>query len=313
MKKIVPIRVGPTGVGKTALSLILAETLPVEIVSADSRQIYKYLDIGTAKPDKDILKRIPHHFIDMLNPEEYFSAGKYSKLARQRIDEIISRNNIPLVVGGSGLYVRALLDGIFELEVRDKKVRASLRNRMGAEGVPALYDELRRCDPEYAQKITPADKQRIIRSLEVYIVTGRKFSSWHEENTETAQFIPVMFGLFMERALLYQEINERVEKMIEDGLLVEVIKLKKMGYSADINALNTVGYKEVFKYIDNQISFEDVVELIKRNSRRYAKRQLTWFNKEKRIVWKEVTDLNSLKDIGKQIVKEYRSSLKIDN
>jgi tRNA dimethylallyltransferase len=285
MKSLVPIIVGPTGIGKTDLSLEIAKDLPVEIVSADSRQIYKLLDIGTSKPDKTVLERIRHHFINRLDPSEYFSSGKFAKLARQRIQEIQNRNIYPLVVGGSGLYVKSLVDGIFELEINDDKIRESLKLRMRSEGPAALHQELTRVDPELASRITKRDRQRIIRGLEVYIASGKKLSDLQEKHTVAADFKPFFIGLTMNRQALYKRINERVDRMLDEGLLVEVLYLKNLGYHAGMNALNTVGYKEVYAYLDNEISYDKMVDLIKRNTRHYAKRQYTWFNRDERINW----------------------------
>lgn len=304
MSNTVPIIVGPTGVGKTDLSLMVAEKLPVEIVSADSRQIYRHLSIGTDKIADAIRKKILHHMIDICNPDEYFSAGMYSRIARKVIGEIQQRGKVPLVVGGSGFYISALLDGIFELDVHDNQVRAGLHERLRQEGQEALYAELKKCDAEYAAKISPADKQRTMRALEIYIVTGRSFSSWHERDTEPAPFKPLMIGLTMERQILYERIEKRVEKMLEAGLMDEVQKLIHMGYRPGMNALNTVGYKEAFQYLQGELTFDEMVDLIKRNSRRYAKRQLTWFRRDTRIRWIEASRRTVLRRAANEIIKE---------
>lgn len=299
----VPIIVGPTAVGKTELSLMLAEKLPIEVVSADSRQIYRYLDIGTAKISEQIRHKIPHHMIDVCDPDEYFSAGMYSRIARKVIDGIHQRKKMAVVVGGSGFYISALVDGIFDLEIHDEGIRQDLIERAGKEGLDVLYRELQKIDPEYASKISPTDKQRIFRSLEVYLVTGRNFTSWHEQDTYPAQFKPIMFGLTMDRAALYQLIEQRVERMLEEGLMDEVRKLIQMGYRPAMNALNTVGYKEAFQYLEGQLEFEQMVELIKRNSRRYAKRQLTWFRKDERIRWIETSRRTVLRKSANEIIE----------
>ena len=299
--------VGPTGIGKTTLSVSIAENLPIEIISADSRQIFKYLDIGTAKPSKEILNKIPHHLISFLRPEEHFSAGMYSKMSRKIIDQIYERKHIPFVVGGSGLYIKALIEGFFELEIRDDKIRSSLRNRLLKEGTEALYTELKKCDPVWAENIQPNDKQRILRGLEVYLSTGKKLSKLQEEPSVPANFSPVIFGIRCDRKLLYDRINNRVNEMIENGLLKEVLDLKKKGFTLELNALNTVGYKEVFEYMDNTINYEEMVELIKRNTRHYAKRQMTWFNKNKDIRWKDINENTDFTELGKEMVDEFKS------
>jgi tRNA dimethylallyltransferase len=299
--------VGPTGIGKTALSVAVAEFLPVEIISADSRQIFKLLDIGTAKPSKEILNKIPHHLISFLRPDEYFSAGLYSKMSRKIIDQIFERKHIPFVVGGSGLYIKALIEGFFELEIRDQKIRLSLRKRLLKEGTEPLYNELKKCDPELAVNIQPNDKQRILRGLEVYLYSGQKLSKLQEEPSVPPNFEPVIFGIKCNRKLLYNRINSRVDEMIDNGLLNEVLKLQKKGFSTELNALNTVGYKEVFEYMDNIINYDEMIEQIKSNSRHYAKRQMTWFNKNKDIRWKVINDSTDYLDLAKEVVDEFRN------
>jgi tRNA dimethylallyltransferase len=316
--------VGPTAIGKTYLSIFIAErfqqypggdrSIPgkkVEIVSADSRQIYKFLDIGTAKPSKDILKSIPHHFINFMRPEEYFSAGMYSRLARRIINQIITRGNIPLVVGGSGLYIKALIDGLFNIDIRDEKIRNSLRKRMLKEGVEKLYEELAEIDPSLADKIKKSDKQRIIRGLEVFLVSGQRLSDLQETASTPADFKPYLYGLTAERKFLYERIHKRIDDMFQEGFLAEVAGLKLKGYTAATNALNTVGYKEAFRYMDNAMTYDDMISLVKRNSRRYAKRQLTWFNRDKRIKWIEIKEDTDFRFIAEKIVKEFMKKSKI--
>ena len=225
MSYTVPIVVGPTAVGKTTLSVMLANKLPIEVVSADSRQIYRYLDIGTAKVSEEIRQRIPHYMIDICDPDEYFSAGMYSRISRKVIDEIHQRGKIPVVVGGSGFYISALIDGIFDVEVHDENIRQELKEYEEKNGLEDLYHELQKCDPEYAAKISPTDTQRIFRSLEVYRATGRNLSSWHKQDSEPAKFKPVMFGITMEREDLYNRIDRRVREMFEQGLMDEAQKL----------------------------------------------------------------------------------------
>jgi tRNA dimethylallyltransferase len=304
--KAVLILVGPTGIGKTYLSIKIAQYLNVEIVSADSRQIYRLLDIGTAKPSQEILESIPHHLINFLRPDEYFSAGMYSQIGRRVIDQIHNRGNIALVVGGSGLYIHALIDGLHNIDVRDEKIRSSLRSRMLKEGVGALYKELKLIDPKLAGKIKPKDTQRIIRGLEVYLKTGQKMSELQEEETKPADFIPMMYGLNASREYLYHRINDRVDQMLEKGFLAEAANLRLMGYKKDLNALNTVGYKEIFEYLDDHISFDEMIELTKRNSRRYAKRQLTWFRKDERIKWIDVSEDTDYSEAAEKITREYQ-------
>jgi tRNA dimethylallyltransferase len=307
------IIVGPTGVGKTHLSLLIERKFraidsfsgKVEIVSADSRQIYRFLDIGTAKPPRDIIKSIPHHFINFLRPEEYFSAGMYSRLARRVIDQIFKRGNVPLVVGGSGLYIKALVDGLFTIDIRDEKIRNSLRNRILREDVKVLYKELAKIDPLLAKKIKPNDKQRIIRGLEVYLVSGHCLSDLQETKSTPANFKSLFYGLNMNRKSLYERINSRVDEMFSNGFLAEVAGLKRKGYSETTNALNTVGYKEALQYMDNAMTYDEMLSLIKRNTRRYAKRQLTWFNNDRRIKWYTLNEEKDYEKIAEMIVKDF--------
>ena len=300
---LVPVLVGPTGIGKTAVSVHLANKIPAEIVSADSRQLYRFLNIGTAKPSKKVLKAIPHYFIDLLSPEDYFSAGMYGRMAREVIDQLLTVGKIPLVVGGSGFYIRALIDGLSEIRVKDDTLRKKLENHLNQFGVGQLYQELNQIDPELAKSISQTDKQRILRGLEVYYATGNRLSELQTTNAVPAGFIPLQIGLSASREYLYHRINERVDNMIADGLVDEVISLRKKGLSPVNNALNTVGYKEVFEYLEGKIDSNTMINEIKKNTRRYAKRQMTWFRKEERIHWFDIDDINELDQIAKKIIQ----------
>ena len=303
MSVVVPIIVGPTAIGKTYLSMLLAEKRPSEIISADSRQIYCYMDIGTAKVDKKSREKIPHHMIDICNPDEYFSAGMFSNMARKIIDDKVKKEKIPIVVGGSGFYIHALIDGIFDMQIHDNEIRNQLRERARDEGLEALYLELQKYDPEYANKISANDKQRIFRSLEVYKATGLSFSEWHKQSANPAGFKYKLIGLDMDRRALYKRIEDRVEKMLNDGLVDEVKHLQQLGYNSDLNALKTVGYKEVFAYLNAEINFDTMVDLIKQNTRRYAKRQLTWFRRDARIEWMQSSGRGDLNLLAQNLLK----------
>jgi len=306
---IVPFIVGPTAIGKTRISAEIAARLNVEIVSADSRQIYRQLDIGTSKPPKELLQKVPHHLINFLRPDETTSAGMYSKIARKVIGQIVQRGNIPLVVGGSGLYIRALIDGLHSVDVRDDKIRISLRKRLLKEGVGKLYDELKQIDPALAKKIKPADKQRIIRGLEVYLSTGKRLSELQEQGAKPADFEPLMFGLRAEREWLYHVIDNRVLKMFEQGLLAEVANLKLAGYTRELNAINTVGYREIFIYLENNIYYDDMIAMIQRNTRNYAKRQMTWFRREKRITWFNISETTDFSKLADEIIARIKDKI----
>lgn len=298
------IIVGPTGSGKTKLSLMLAELLNSEIISADSRQIFKFLDIGTAKPTKEELKKVKHHLIDKINPDKDYNASKFAADAEQIIKKIFEQKKIPIVVGGSGLYIKALIDGIAESADTNSELREellTLRKKMGNE---YLYNELKKVDKVSAEKMLPQNWKRVIRALEVYKLTGKPIWMHYQNQQIEREFSFKQIGLNWKREELYKKIENRVGKMIEDGFIDEVKNVLDMGYSRNINALNTVGYKEIIEYLDNRISLERAIELIKRNTRRYAKRQMTWFNADKRIEWFNISNENDFKYLAEKIAKE---------
>ena len=309
--KVAIVLVGPTGVGKTALSVELADEIPVEIISADSRQIFKYLNIGTAKPSDDILSKIPHHFIDMLKPDENYSAGQFGLQARVVIDEIFRRERIPLIVGGSGLYLKALLDGFFEGDVRDERIRNSLERRLEEEGSEPLYNDLVKLDKTAAAKIHPNNGQRIIRALEVCLTADAKFSDLQKKKLPDPDFTVLKFGINRPRSQLYADIDRRVDQMFENGLLAEVVGILERGFEKNLNSLNSVGYKEVIDYLEENLDFETCVKLIKQNSRRYAKRQLTWFRADDEIRWFMLDDKMGFREISRQIIKTYQSTIEV--
>lgn len=282
------IIVGPTAVGKTAVSLEMARRVDAEIVSADSRQIYRYMDIGTAKPTPQERAVVPHHFIDIRNPDEHYSAGQFAREARAVIENIRRRGRLPVVVGGSGLYTRGLVDGFFDPRVTDQRVKRMLQNRVRREGLQTLYRELQRADPETAGRLPPGDTQRILRALEVYEITGEPFSSFLKRGAQPADFEPVFRGLRRPRARLYARIEERVDRMLAEGFLQEVRALRERGYGPELNALKTVGYREANLYLDGQIDYPRMVALMKQKTRNYAKRQMTWFRKDRRIRWLDI-------------------------
>ncbi len=281
----VPVIVGPTAVGKTALSLDLAEALEAEIVSADSRQVYRYMTIGTAKPNPEELARVRHHFVDVRDPDAYYSAGEYQREARSVIGQMLAEGRLPIVVGGSGFYLRALFDGLFEPRIADSGVKERIRERIRKHGLASVYEELRHVDPEAAARVHPNDEQRIVRALEVYEISGKPMSTFFQEKPRPAPFEGIWIGLERDREELYRRIDARVDQMFAQGLVDEVQNLLDRGFSPDLNALRTVGYREVVEHLQGKISLERAVELVKRNSRRYAKRQLTWFRRDPRIHW----------------------------
>jgi tRNA dimethylallyltransferase len=282
---LVPVIVGPTGSGKTAVAIELAKQMRGEIISADSRQVYKYLDIGTAKPTLDEVRSVPHHFVSEVDPGETYTAGAFGIDGRERIHAILRRGKLPIVAGGSGLYIRALIDGLFDGPGADPEIREALEKKVAAGLTHELLEDLRRVDPVAAAKADITKPRRIIRALEVYYLTGKSISEHHKEKKTEIGFIPVQFGLMWERNELYRRIEQRCDSMIERGLLAEIEELEVRGYGRGRNALNTVGYAEGFAFRAGEISFAGMMRLFKQNSRRYAKRQLTWFRADRRIRW----------------------------
>lgn len=308
---IVLALVGPTASGKSELAIDLAERLNGEIVSADSRQIYKLLDVGTAKPTSEQLHRIPHHFIDLFNPDEEYSAGRYGQEACAKISELFARGKQPILVGGSGLYVRAVIDGFFPGPGKNEEIREQLEHEARTAGPEALLEKLKSLDPDSAAKMNATNTRRIIRALEVYYATGQPISRLHKMQDTKPPFGVVQFGLEWKRQELYERIDRRVHRMLHDGLVDEVQQLNAKGFSRKINALNTVGYKEVFDMLDGAITEGEMGELIKRNTRRFAKRQLTWFRADKRIRWIAVDGRSDWAEVAEKIQEEFRMALEV--
>jgi tRNA dimethylallyltransferase len=279
------VLVGPTASGKTELALLLASALGGEIVSADSRQVFRRLDIGTAKPTPAERARIPHHMIDIHSPGETFSAGTYGDEARGVVKDILERGHVPIVAGGSGLYVQALIDGFFDGPGADEEFRARMEERIAEGEFPAMLEELRSVDPEGAARIDPTKPRRIIRALEVFHSTGTPLSRLHDVPRPAPPFRFFQYGLLWEREELYRRINERCDAMLAGGFLDEVRGLAAEGWDASFNALNTVGYKEAFAFLRGEIDHGEMTRLFRQNSRRYAKRQMTWFRRDGRIRW----------------------------
>lgn len=278
---------GPTASGKTNLSIDLSKHLNIEIISADSRQLYKYLDIGTAKPDTDELNAVKHHFIDFLYPDEYYSAGKFGIEARKIVDDILQRDKTPVIVGGSGLYIKALCEGLFEDDTDSNKrvkIREVLYEELNKNGKDALYHKLKALDYEAALLYKDKNARRVIRALEHIQITGEKFSEAMKK-ISAKSLNCIYFGINFERSELYNRINKRVDMMIESGLVDEMQNILDMGYSHELNSLNTVGYKEISDFIFGNCSLEDAVSEIKKNTRRYAKRQMTWFKRYDDMIW----------------------------
>jgi tRNA dimethylallyltransferase len=300
--------VGPTCSGKTNLSLKIAQLIPTEIISADSRQIYKLLDIGTAKPFKEELQKVLHHLIDFLDPSENYDVSKFEKDAEKIIEEILVKNKIPIVVGGSGLYVKALIDGIFNTADKDVEYRIELLKKRKEFGNEFLYEELKKVDPVSAEKMLPQNWKRVMRALEVFQTSGEPIWKHHQNQSiqKEKKYIFKQFGLNWERKILYKNIDNRADEMIENGFVEEVKNILNKGYDKNLNSLNTVGYKEIMQTLDGSISLERAIELIKRNTRHYAKRQLTWFRKDNRIQWFDINHLSELDQIAEKIIQSLK-------
>lgn len=282
----VVVVVGPTASGKSELAVRLAEQYGGEIVNADSMQVYQGMDIGTAKPSPELLQRAPHHLLGIVPPDVNFTAADYQKEARRVIGEIHQRKQLPLVVGGTGLYIRALLGGLAESPGGDENVRAELTALADRDGNGVLLERLRLVDPQTAARLHANDRLRIIRALEVYQQSGRPFSTY-QSGFAKEWCSSVKIGIDVDRGELYRRIEARVEGMLAEGLVDEVSKLLAAGYSRDLKALRSIGYKEICSYLAGEISLRTATELIKRDTRHYAKRQLTWFKREPKINWVE--------------------------
>ncbi len=303
MERRIIVIVGPTCSGKTSLGILLAEKLKTEIISADSRQIYKYLDIGTAKPTEEQLKRVKHHFIGELNPDEDYNVSRFENEALKICTHLLNENKIPIVVGGSGLYIKALIDGIIDIAETDKNFREQLFGLKEKYGNEYLHAELKKVDAVSAEKIHPNFWKRVMRAIEVYHLTGKPIWQHHDEQKRDCDFEFEQHGLLIDRNILYSNIESRVDKMFDQGLVEEVKNILSKGYNENINSLNTVGYKEIISYLENEISLDRAIELIKRNTRRYAKRQLTWFNADDRIIWHKIESQKDFNNVADEIIR----------
>lgn len=291
MERVIAV-VGPTAAGKTELSIALAEALNGEIINADALQVYRGLDIGTAKPPLELRQRVPHHLIDILPPDERFSAGAFARRARQAVEAIRGRRRVPIIVGGSGLYLRALLEGISPIPPADPKVRTALQERLQAEGLPALYEELGTVDPVTAARLAPGDRQRVLRALEVAQVSGQPLSAWIRRQPFGATPLAASrIGLTVPRSILYDRIAARVAGMVARGWVGEVAELLEAGIDPQAPAFQAIGYRQMVRHVVGEWSLQAAIDDTIRATRRYAKRQLTWFRKEGDIRWIPAQDL----------------------
>ncbi|MBU5254828.1 tRNA (adenosine(37)-N6)-dimethylallyltransferase MiaA [Tissierella praeacuta] len=298
------ILIGPTAIGKTALSVELAKRINGEIISADSMQIYKYMNIGSAKITKEEMENIPHHLIDIIFPNEDFTVADFKNNAVKLIKDINNRGKLPIVAGGTGLYINSLVYNLnFTQVAPNEEIRVKLESLGDKHGNEYLHQELEKIDIESAEKISVNDRKRIIRAIEIFEITGKPMSE-HNKNfrVPVEDYNLVMIGLNMDRKELYNRINLRVDIMIEEGLVEEVNNLLKMGYNKELVSMQGIGYKEILMYLEGNISLEKSIELIKQGSRNYAKRQLTWFRRDNRIKWVNVDKFSNLDDLSQYII-----------
>lgn len=304
-KRSVLAIVGPTASGKTDLSFQIAASCnqKIDIICADSRQIYRGMDIGTAKPSKEEQTVIPHHCIDICNPDEHFSAGKFAQYARLCIDNSISQDRIPIIVGGSGLYIQALCEGFFTFESKDNSlhIRQELQELLLNKGKDFLFQELKKVDPSSAEEYSDMNPRRIMRALEFYKSTGLQFSKEKKEHISMPSFITKYIGISFQRDKLYDRINKRSEYMWNNGLIDETSQLLQIGYESTLNAFNTVGYKEAIQVLQGKLKQKEGLEAMKQSTRRYAKRQLTWFGNQMPVQW-----------IHEEILQEYVETLNLE-
>ncbi|MDI3534119.1 MAG: tRNA dimethylallyltransferase [Thermosediminibacterales bacterium] len=304
-EKNLMVIVGPTAVGKTSTAIDVAIRLNGEIVSADSMQIYKYMDIGTAKPTRDEMKGIKHHMIDIIEPDQEFSVADYKKMAEEKIDEILHTGKLPILTGGTGLYIKSITDNYFFSEADvDWPLRNKLKDQFVKYGKMYMYEKLKQIDPKTAEKVHPNDTKRIIRALEVYEKTGKPISYYYEQTKlRKPKYKLIIYGLEAPRKKLYEKINKRVDKMIEKGLVQEVKNLLDMGFTKKMNSMKGLGYKQIIDYLEGKLTLDEAINLIKRETRRFAKRQFTWFKKDKRIIWINTDELNPVDFIYENYLK----------
>jgi tRNA dimethylallyltransferase len=291
MRNSLIVIVGPTGVGKTDISIEIAGHFSSEIISADSRQFFREMKIGTAVPSDDQLKKIKHHFIGFLSAVDYYSASLFERDVLKLLSEIFLKNQIVLMTGGSGMYIDAVCNGIDDIPDVDPDIREKYISMYRDEGIEALRAALKMLDPEHYSKVDLRNYKRIMRALEICDTSGRPYSSFLKKQKRESDFSVIKIGLLRKRDILYSRINSRVDEMIKSGLEDEVRQLYPLRH---LNALNSVGYREFFEYFEGKISRDKAIELIKRNSRRYAKRQMTWWGKDKEIRWFDANDVQGI-------------------
>lgn len=304
MKKPLIILTGPTAVGKTELSIALAKAINGEIISADSMQVYKHMDIGSAKITKEEMDGVVHHLVDVIEPSEEFNVVRFQQMAKETMKSIYEKGKIPIVVGGTGFYIQALLNDIdFEDTKEDSKYRKMLEEEARMYGVTYLHNKLKEVDPQSALDIHENNVKRVIRALEYYHLTNEPISKHNEiQKQKTSPYNFAYFVLTMDREKLYDRINKRIDLMLDAGLIEEVTWLKEQGYTSDMVSMKGLGYKEILEYLDGAYSLEEAIYILKRDTRHFAKRQLTWFKREKEVIWLEKKQTTTTKDLLEEIL-----------
>ena len=312
MKKIpLIILTGPTAVGKTDLSIKIAKDLDAEVISADSMQIYEYMDVGSAKVTKEEMDGIHHYMIDEVKPDFKFSVSEFQLRADKYIDEIIEKNKLPLVTGGTGLYLNSLIYNMdFAKSDANNELRESLRLELEEHGIDYMHEKLRSLDEESANRIHKNNTKRVIRALEVCL-SGEKMNDFSRDLKFNDKYEPIIIVLNRERDHLYERINKRVDIMFEKGLIDEVKNLLNMGYSKDLVSMQGIGYKEIIKYLDGEYTYDEAIEVIKRDSRRYAKRQITWFKRYESAKWFNLDEYNDFNILEKDVLTYIENKIKL--
>lgn len=309
MSKIVALA-GPTAVGKTEFAIKLAEELDGEIISCDSMQLYKYMDIGSAKPTPEEMRRARHHLVDIIDPREDFSVAQYQKLAKDAISDILSRGRLPIISGGTGLYLNSLLyDMDFSSSPGDFTYRRELEALAEEKGSGYLHSMLAEQDERAASLIHPNNTKKIIRALERLKKGEESVRQFSDIRTETSDYDVILIGLTRNRDQLYDRINKRVDVLVEQGLFQEVQKLAALGLTADNISMKGIGYKEIFAYLDGRYTMEDAIDKIKKNTRHYAKKQLTWFRRYGKMKWCNISDFDSDEDAAEEVISWVRKSI----
>lgn len=295
MKPEIIVVCGPTGIGKTSTTIKLSKKFGGQIINADSMQIYRFMDIGTAKPTPEERAKITHFMVDVVDPDEPFDAARFAERADIKIRELSDKGVVPFVAGGTGLYIKALINGLFRSIPADPEILKKLNEEVIKIGSHGLHQKLSKYDQDAAEKIHPNDSFRVIRALEIYYATGRPISEYHKKHSfSESPYNVLKIGLSMERERLYDRINRRVDLMLEEGLLNEVELLIKKGYSTSLKSMRSLGYRHMVEYINGDVSWEEAVRTLKRDTRRYAKRQLTWFRADTEIMWVEPEKIESI-------------------